>query len=83
MWAAAWEPAMTQEHNDVAFYLAHQLASHLDRPLFKVRSNTGRLQTQVGNAYITDAAVVPVAASRVQAGTGRPENLHRPVSIRC
>lgn len=46
------KPGMTQEHNSVAFYLAFQLASRLDRKRFAVRSNAGRLATRSGDAYV-------------------------------
>lgn len=73
------KPDMTQEHNDAAFYLAHQLASQLDRSLFRVRSNAGRLETSAGNAYVPDVAVVPAAASRAQLGTRKLENYSEPL----
>lgn len=73
------KPGMTQEHNAVGFYLAHQLASQLDRSEFTVRSNAGRLETPAGNAYVPDVLVIPTDQSRAQSGSTRLENYVEPV----
>lgn len=73
------KPGMTQEHNDVAFYLAHALASQLDRAQFKVRNNSGRLETKSGNAYVPDVVVVPATESRAQSGSGQLETYTGPL----
>lgn len=73
------EPGMTQEHNDTAFYLAHQLASQLDREQFILRSNAGRLQTLSGNEYVPNVVVVPTRIAHTQAGSGKLESHVEPL----
>jgi Uma2 family endonuclease len=73
------KPGMTQEHNDVAFYLAHLIAGHLDRREFYVRSNAGRLRSGAGNEYVPDVMVVPTVESRAQRGNMRLETFSEAV----
>lgn len=73
------KPSMTQEHNDVASWLAFALQSQLDRSQFRVRSNSGRVRTTEGNAYVPDVMVVPADSSLAQRGTRRLESFGDPV----
>ncbi|MGE3073160.1 MAG: Uma2 family endonuclease [Dehalococcoidia bacterium] len=73
------KPSMTQAHNDVAFYLAHSLASQLDRSQFRVRSNAGRIRTTVGNAYVPDVMVVATSSSLSQKSSRTLEAFDEPV----
>lgn len=73
------KPGMTQEHNDAAFYLAHQLASQLSPGQYRVRNNSGRLRTGAGNSFVPDVTVLPVGMTATQHGTGRLETYDQPV----
>jgi Uma2 family endonuclease len=49
---------MTWEHSDRAFELAVQLRNQLDRQLFRVGHNAGRLRRQDATYYIPDVFVI-------------------------
>lgn len=73
------KPGMTQEHNEVAFYLAHELAKQLDRGSFRVRSNAARLKTGQGNEYVPDVVVIATRSAAAQAGSRHLEQYTEPV----
>jgi Uma2 family endonuclease len=53
------KPSMTFRHEDVSFYLGHQLALQLDRTHFRVRVNGGRVRREDVTYYIPDVFVFP------------------------
>ena len=67
------KPPMSAEHNDLMFYLGHLLQLQLDRDLYHLRVNAGRLQRTSDRVYIPDVAVIPVALERPM--RGRPGTL--------
>lgn len=67
------KPGMSVEHNDVTVMLAVLLANQLDRDLFRVRVNAGRVRHPAASYYIPDVFVVPTDLER--AGRGRPGTL--------
>jgi Uma2 family endonuclease len=73
------KPGMTQEHVDVAFYLAHMIASQVDKTLYRVRSNAGRVRAGSGNEYVPDVLVVPAETSLAQRGNLQLEAFDGPV----
>ncbi len=56
------KPGMTAAHNVIAFYLGHMLASQLDRSLYQVRVEAGRVRRPGATYFIPDVFVVPNAA---------------------
>jgi Uma2 family endonuclease len=67
------KPAMTFEHNDVAFDLAVMLANQLDRCEYRVRSNAGHLRRPTRSYFIPDVFVIPRAAFEPK--RGHPDQL--------
>ena len=54
------KPSMTFAHNDLMFELGHLLRQQLDRDIYRVRVNAGRLRRQDATYYIPDVAVLPL-----------------------
>ena len=73
------KPAMTQEHNDAAFELAYQIRSQIGRERFETRSNSGRLKTGAGNAFVPDVIVLPKGMTATQHATRKLETYDQPV----
>ncbi len=55
------KPPMTWEHNDMMVLLGHFLLQQLDRNVFRVRVNAGRVRHSSQNVYIPDVLVVPTS----------------------
>ncbi len=55
------KPAMTWEHNETMVLLGHFLMQQLDRDVFRVRINAGRVRRSSLNVYIPDVMVIPTA----------------------
>lgn len=62
------KPWMASERNDPMFYLAHDIASQLDRKIFRVRSNSAHLQRSTSSFFIPDIIVFPTASFRESLG---------------
>jgi Uma2 family endonuclease len=62
------KPGMASEHNDPLFYLAHDIASQLDRRVYRVRSNSTHLQRATASYFIPDIIVFPTASFRESLG---------------
>ncbi|SRR5581483_392689 len=75
------KPAMTFEHNDVAFNLAVQLAAQLDRRAFRMRHDSGRLRRSCQSYFIPDISVVPMALACGQQNTRRLEVYTEPLPL--
>jgi len=54
------KPAMTFEHNNVAFELAYLLRQQLDRTQFHVRASLGHVRRTSENYFIPDVFVIPI-----------------------
>jgi Uma2 family endonuclease len=54
------KPEMSFDHNDVMVYLAHQLISQLDRSLYRVHVDNGRVRRTDATYYLPDLIVIPV-----------------------
>ena len=67
------KPAMTFEHNDVAFDLAAMLANQLDRREYRVRSNAGHVRRPTRSYFIPDVFVIPRVAFEPK--RGHPDQL--------
>jgi Uma2 family endonuclease len=67
------KPAMTFEHNDVAFNLGLSLANQLDRREYRVRANAGRTRRPSRSYFIPDVFVIPRAAFEPK--RGHPDRL--------
>jgi Uma2 family endonuclease len=57
------KPAMTWEHNRVAWRLGFRLQEQLDLAQFEVRVDAGRVRRSGSQYYIPDVIVIPVAAA--------------------
>ena len=55
------KPGMTAAHNDVAVHLAYLLMSQLDRSVYRVRIEAGRVRRPAATYFIPDVFVVPTA----------------------
>ncbi len=67
------KPAMSIEHNDFMFYLAHLLQNQLNRDQYRLRVNAGHVRYRGESYYIPDVAVIPLAdAEHLR---GRPDRL--------
>jgi len=55
------KPAMTWDHNGVSLDIAVQLYTQLDRRLYRVNHDSGRLSHQDVTYYIPDVFVVPAS----------------------
>jgi Uma2 family endonuclease len=53
------KPGMSFQHQDLSFYLGHQLAQQLDRAQFRVRVNGGRLRRSGKAYFVPDVIVIP------------------------
>lgn len=59
------KPAVSVEHNDLAFYLAHVLLQlQLDRRVYRLRVDAPRMRRSPKNYDVPDVAVVPTALDR-------------------
>src|SRR5439155_7292705 len=54
------KPAMTFEHNNVAFELAYLLRQQLDRTQFHVRASLGHVRRTSENYFIPDVFAIPI-----------------------
>ena len=73
------KPGMTQEHNAIAGLLAYLLQSQLPLGAYRVLSNSSRLRTAAGNAYVPDVVVVPFTLAKSKGGTGDLETYDEPL----
>ena len=73
------KPSMTQEHNDIQWFLAFLLQGQLARSAFHVRSNAGRTSRTDASYFIPDVMVVPVADMQALRGTGALEAFESPL----
>ena len=55
------KPSMTFRHNDAMAYLGVLLQQPLDRSVYRVRVNAGRVSRTDETYYIPDVAVIPLA----------------------
>jgi Uma2 family endonuclease len=55
------KPSMTFRHGGISFYLGMQLAGQLDRSMYQVRVNHGRLRRTEKTYYIPDVYVIPMS----------------------
>jgi len=55
------KPGMSFEHGDTGFYLAFQIANQVDRKLYHLRSNHGRVRATASTFFIPDVMVIPTA----------------------
>ncbi len=55
------KPGMSWEHDDSAFELGHLLRLQLDRRVYRVRVNGGRVRKPTETIFIPDVAVVPTS----------------------
>ena len=69
------KPAMTMDHNDIAFQLGHLLASQLDRSAYWVRVNSGRARLGGDSYYIPDVMVIPARMALALKGPGARRSL--------
>jgi Uma2 family endonuclease len=53
------KPGMSFEHGEIAVMLAHSLLLQLDRSLFRVRLNDGRVRRPSDTVFIPDVMVFP------------------------
>jgi Uma2 family endonuclease len=60
--------SMSFEHGDLGPELAFQLRSQLDRAVWRLRVNHGRLPYAERHAFVPDLAVIPAAEGLAQAG---------------
>jgi len=58
------KPGMSWEHGDAATTLVILLGGQLDRRLYRLRSNHGRVRHPGGSYYIPDVAVIPTELGR-------------------
>lgn len=73
------KPSMTQEHNDLQWFLAFMLQSQLPRTEFHVRSNAGRTHRPEASYFIPDVMVIPVDYMAGLRGTGELEAFTEPL----
>lgn len=73
------KPGMTQEHNDLQWFLAFMLQSQLSRDEFHVRSNAGRTARPATSYFIPDVMVIPVKYMASLRGTGELEAFTDPL----
>jgi Uma2 family endonuclease len=62
------KPAMTAEHNQIAWEIALRLSKQLDASRFTVRHNSGHVHRSAGGYYIPDVFVVPTELVRALRG---------------
>jgi Uma2 family endonuclease len=55
------KPAMTMQHNRLAWFAGHWIQNQLDPDQFEVRVDAGRIQRSPRHYYIPDMMVIPVA----------------------
>lgn len=55
------KPAMSIQHNNVAFFLGLLLQNQLDRTEYRINVNGGRARRLPGNFFIPDVMVIPIA----------------------
>src|SRR5918998_6384190 len=55
------KPGMTAAHNELAVSLGYMLLSQLDRSVYRVRIDAGRLQRPQATYFIPDVFVVPTS----------------------
>lgn len=59
---------MASEHNDMTFYLAHEVANQLDRRVYRVRTNSAHVQRTSSNYLIPDICVLSDDSFRTKLG---------------
>src|SRR5690349_4135723 len=67
------KPGRSADHNELMSDLHGLLFQQLDRDVFRVRSNAGRVRRSAQNYYIADVSVIPADRMRAQLGTRRLE----------
>jgi Uma2 family endonuclease len=73
------KPGMTQEHNEVAWWLGYMLQTQLDRGQFHVRVDAGYARRSDENVFSPDVMVIPVDLMAALRGTGKLEAYDAPL----
>src|SRR5438034_1678303 len=75
------KPPLSWDHGDIIMELVFMIGNQLDRDVFTVRSNSGRVRRSAESYYIPDLMIVPMSLVRPHLGDYSLEYYAEPLPL--